>query len=64
MTFSINNIGLPSPEKFNKIKKVIGIVTNFAVAVWAIYLPSEAPTLLVIKLAQSFLMQILDELAG
>lgn len=64
MTFSFNNIGLPSPEKFNKIKKVIGIITNFVVAIYAIYLPSEAPTLLVIKLAQSFLMQILDELAG
>ena len=64
MTFSFNNIGLPSPEKFNKIKKVIGIITNFVVMIYGVYLPSEAPTLLVIKLAQSFLMQILDELAG
>lgn len=64
MTFSIQNIGLPSPENFNKIKKIIGIVTNFAVAGYAIYAPAETPTLLFIKLAQSFLMQILDELAG
>lgn len=64
MNLNLNNWNLPSPEKFQKIKKVISILTTGIVGMLAIQFPADCPTLLMVKLGQSLLMELLDTLAA
>ena len=64
MNLNFNNWNLPSPEKFQKIKKVISILTTGIVGFLAISNPADSLTLLYVKLGQSLLMELLDTLAA
>lgn len=60
MNLSVKNYKLPSPRWFRVTKKIISWATNITLAVLVMYIPEESKTLIVAKLIQSSLMELLD----
>lgn len=63
MSKMINRAVAPSPRWFVITKKLISTVTNFAIAIMMILgKQSDDRILLIIKLCQSFLMEVIDSI--
>ena len=65
MNLSVNNINKPSPTLFKKVKRAISLTVTFGCAVMlALGYTDQSLTLIIIKLSESFLMNMLDLFAG
>jgi hypothetical protein len=66
MNLSVKNINKPSPPTFLKIKKAIGITFTFIISLLLVIpgFSEDSLILLIIKLGQSFIMEMLDLFAG
>ncbi len=62
MNLSPKNVSLPSPKWFRITKKVVSWVSNITIAICLLYLPEDSKTLLIIKLLQSGVMELMDML--
>ncbi len=62
MNISTKNVHLPSPKWFRITKKVVSWATTFTMAILVLYIPEDSKTLLIIKLIQSGVMELMDVL--
>lgn len=60
MYLSFQNYKLPSPKWFRVAKKIISWATNITLAILVMYIPEESKTLVVCKIVQSSIMELLD----
>lgn len=61
----LSNIHRPAPKTFRIIKKLLSNTINFVIAAMILFgYASDSLILLIIKLAQSFIMDQLDTLMG
>jgi len=59
-TIGLKNVKQPAPRWFRITKKLVAWGTNLTLAICMVYLPEDSKTLLVIKLVQSSVMELLD----
>ena len=65
MNISTDNINKPSPVLFKKIKRAISLTVTFGCGImFALGYTDESLTMLIIKLSESFLMNLVDLLAA
>jgi len=56
----MKNFKLPSPRWFRITKKIISWATNLTIGCLVIYIPEESKTLIIAKLIQSSITELLD----
>ncbi len=50
----------PSPLWFRRTKRIVSWATTLTISICMLYMPEDSKTLLVIKLCQSGIMELLD----
>lgn len=65
MKLSVNNYNQPTPVWFRKLKRAVSLTVTFGCALLlALGYTDQSLALIIIKLSESFLMNMLDILAG
>ena len=65
MKLSVNNIDKPSPVWFSKLKRAVSLTVTFGCALLlALGYTDQSLALIIIKLSESFLMNMLDIFGG